>query len=169
MRTMKIKKQWISLTLLPLVSLLLFSCETVSKTAGVVGETAKDAGNAVKSGSKKAWSKVDQAPSAIGNSVASGSKSVGQKFALATNLPSKWYSTKISGAELKTKMNTTKIGNWYYMGTRNGYHYFAMETNERKIFRVLEREYAVDNSFPLANLKSHWRAIAKGNQPVFLD
>jgi len=165
---MKIKK-WITLTLLPLIAFALCSCETVSKTTGVVGESAKDAGKAVSSGSKKAWSKVEQTPSAIGNTVASGSKSVGKKFALATNLPSTWYSKEISGAELKTKMNTNKLGSWFYMGTRKGYHYFAWETTERQIFRVKERQHSVDNPFPLANLKSNWRMMNKKNQPVFLD
>jgi|GEM_PF-2039480 len=159
--------------LLTLTTLALCSCETVSntasKTAGVVGETAKDAGKAVKSGSKKVWNKVDQSPSAIGSSVASGSKSVGKKFALATNLPSKWYSTEISGAELKNKMNNTKIGVWYYMGTKKGYHYFALDMKKREIFRVKENQYAVGNTFPLANLKSNWRMVEKRNQPVFLD
>jgi hypothetical protein len=163
------RKQLLTAILLFITTLALCSCETISKTTGVVGETAKDAGKAVKSGSKKAWDKVDQTPSAIGKSVASGSKSVGKKFALATNLPSKWYSKEISGAELKTKMNTNKLGSWFYMGTRHGYHYFAWETTERQIFRVKEGQYSVDNPFPLANLKSNWRAISRGSQPVFLD
>ena len=83
-----------------------------------------------------------------------------QKTAIATSLPTRWYSGLISGEELKRRMNQlNKLAKWEYMGTKNGFHFIACTEIFRRIYRVGEDEFAMEKPFVLTSRKSRWRRI----------
>ena len=73
----------------------------------------------------------------------------------------KWFSEEVTGEELKALMRPTNrkaAGKWDYLGSREKHHCFSQELVGRKIYRVLQTEYPVIDSFPLTSVKSKWRA-----------
>ena len=88
-----------------------------------------------------------------------GGKNVAQKSAVATKAPQEWFSDEVSGERLRSLMTPTEklIGKWHYMGSRGQHHFFSHEVLGRKIYRVLQAQYPVEEPFPLTSSKSKWR------------
>tara|TARA_Y100000588_G_scaffold187177_1_gene201272 strand:+ start:9417 stop:9794 length:378 start_codon:yes stop_codon:yes gene_type:complete len=89
-----------------------------------------------------------------------GGRKVAQKSAVAAKAPPKWFSDEISGEELKALMNPMKLaGKWHYMGSKENHHYFSHDVIGRKIYRVIQTEYPMEDPFKLTSIKSKWRKL----------
>lgn len=90
-----------------------------------------------------------------------GTRAVAQKTAIASRLPTQWYSRPISGEELKRQLGQiNKLARWEYMGTKSGHHFISRTEINRRIYRVHEDEFAVESPFTLTARKSKWRQIS---------
>jgi hypothetical protein len=131
-----------------LIALLLSACG---------GHSGKSPSESVKAtGKAVVWSPVIIP---VGSVI--GGKKVAQKSAVASKAPPKWFSEDVSGEQLQALMRPTNFklsGKWDYMGSRGKHHYFSQELVGRQIYRVLQTEHPVEDSFPLTSVKSKWRA-----------
>mgnify|MGYP004346277023 CR=1 FL=1 len=129
-----------------LVALLLSSCG---------GHSGKSPSESVKTSATV----LALSPVLIAGGSVIGGKNVAQKSAVATKAPQEWFSEEVSGERLRSLMTPTGkfIGKWHYMGSKEMHHFFSHEVLGRKIYRVLQIQYKVENTFPLTPLKSKWR------------
>ena len=131
-----------------LITLLLSACG---------GHSGKSVSESVKTTSKV----VALSPVLIPVGSVIGGKKVAQKSAVATKAPPKWFSEEVNGEQLKNLMDprTKLAGSWHYMGSKEKHHYFSHDVIGRKIYRVLQTEYPVEDPFPLTSVKSKWRGV----------
>ena len=128
-----------------LIALLLSSCG---------GHSGKSPSESVKTSAMV----VALSPVLIAGGSVIGGKNVAQKSAVATKAPPEWFAEEVSGERLRALMTPTKLaGVWDYMGSRGKHHYFSHDEIGRKIYRVLQAQYPVEEPFPLTSSKSKWR------------
>lgn len=93
-----------------------------------------------------------------------GTKKALQKSAIITKTPVAFYSKQIGGEQLRRRVNAfEKLKVWEYMGSRGGYHFVALSSIGRTIYRVKESEFDVEQKFPLTIHNSKWRRL-KGDK-----
>lgn len=66
--------------------------------------------------------------------------------------------------ELKLHRREPKASMWYYMGSKDGYHYFHHDDlgEGAKDFRVTASELLWTNAFPLTHNRNEWRQLDWG-------
>src|SRR5690242_6154003 len=66
--------------------------------------------------------------------------------------------------QLKAHWHEPKVTVWYYMGSKDGFHYFHHDDlgKEPKDFRISDAELPWDNQFPLTGRRSKWRSLLWG-------
>jgi hypothetical protein len=66
--------------------------------------------------------------------------------------------------QLKTHRREPKVSMWYYVGSKNGYHYFHHDDlgDEKKDFRISNDELSWTNTFPLTRNRDQWKALEWG-------
>ncbi len=62
---------------------------------------------------------------------------------------------------LKTHRQEPRVSMWYYVGSRDGFHYFHHDDlgREKKDFRISNIELAWPNTFPLTHRRKSWRRL----------
>jgi len=73
----------------------------------------------------------------------------------------------VSRAELerlKTQWHEPKVSTWYYVGSKDGYHYFHHYDlgRDEKDFRISAAELSWQDTFPLTRHRSDWRRLDCG-------
>src|SRR5262245_2778401 len=73
----------------------------------------------------------------------------------------------VSRAELerlKARWQEPKVSTWYYVGSKDGYHYFHHYDLGRnsKHFRISSAELSWPDPFPLTQRRSDWRRLDWG-------
>ncbi len=73
----------------------------------------------------------------------------------------------VSRAELdhlKRHWHEPKVSLWYYMGSRDGFHYFHHDDlgGDPKDFRISEAEFFWPDTFPFTGHRSRWRRLDWG-------
>jgi hypothetical protein len=64
---------------------------------------------------------------------------------------------------LKSQRREPKVSMWYYVGSRDGFHYFRHEDlGSEKVYRISDRELEWPDSFSLTKERKHWRALRWG-------
>jgi hypothetical protein len=65
---------------------------------------------------------------------------------------------------LKTQRREPKVSAWYYLGSKDGFHYFHHEDlgSAKKDFRISETELSWQDTFPLTRDRSSWRSLDWG-------
>lgn len=102
------------------------------------------------------------APLVASYGAAYGSKASIQSSAISTGMPPSVYAVEINKAGLVdiARANGMKFYEpWKYMGSKNGYHYFAIYPflDLRKVYRIHLNEFSVDNEFELTSQWWNWR------------
>src|SRR5262245_47293238 len=69
---------------------------------------------------------------------------------------------------LQTQRHEPKVSVWYYVGSKDGYHYFHHDDlgHDEKDFRISEAELHWQDTFPLTRRRSHWRALDWGVRSI---
>ena len=73
----------------------------------------------------------------------------------------------VSRADLdraKRQWREPKVSMWYYMGSRDGFHYFHHDDlgSDQKDFRISEAEFSWPDTFPLTRHRTEWRRLDWG-------
>jgi len=64
---------------------------------------------------------------------------------------------------LKAQWKEPKVSTWYYIGTRESYHYFRhWDLDGTKTYRISEIEQKMENPFPLTSEHKSWRVMYWG-------
>lgn len=67
---------------------------------------------------------------------------------------------------LKAQWKEPKLSIWYYVGTKDGYHYFThMDLGETRTYRISDTEQmapAMTDTFPLTSDRTAWRLMYWG-------
>lgn len=66
--------------------------------------------------------------------------------------------------DLKRHWQEPKVSAWYYMGSRDGFHYFHHDDlgGGPKDFRISEAELAWADPFAFTRRRDHWRSLDWG-------
>lgn len=72
--------------------------------------------------------------------------------------------SRVQFERLKTQRQEPKVSAWYYVGSKDAYHYFHHDDlgDDQKDFRISEAELPWQDTFPLTRRRSHWRALDWG-------
>jgi hypothetical protein len=62
---------------------------------------------------------------------------------------------------LKTQRNEPKVSQWYYVGSRDGFHYFHHDDlgHDEKDFRISETELLWRDTFPFTRRRKKWHRV----------
>jgi hypothetical protein len=65
---------------------------------------------------------------------------------------------------LKAHWHEPKVGMWYYVGSKAGFHYFRHYDlgSEKRYFRISDAELSWGDTFPLTRHRQEWRALKWG-------
>jgi hypothetical protein len=65
---------------------------------------------------------------------------------------------------LKCRWNEPKVSTWYYVGTRDGFHYFHHHDlgKHEKDFRISQAELSWQPTFPLTGDRKKWQPLNWG-------
>ncbi len=65
---------------------------------------------------------------------------------------------------LKSHWHEPKVSIWYYVGSKDGFHYFRHYDfgSEKKYFRISDAELSWEDTFPLTPHRKNWRALKWG-------
>ncbi len=75
--------------------------------------------------------------------------------------------TKPQLERLKSQVKEPKVSVWYYVGTKDGFHYFThWDLNGRKTYRISETEQNMENPIPLTSNEKAWRVMYWGVQAL---
>ena len=66
--------------------------------------------------------------------------------------------------QLKTHWHEPKVSMWYYVGSKNGFHYFHHDDvgRDQEDFRISETELSWPATFPVTRHRSSWRRLEWG-------
>ena len=65
--------------------------------------------------------------------------------------------------QLKSHWREPKVSLWYYMGSRDGYHYFHhWDLGEQRTYRISDKELAWQDPFPLTQNREDWKVLKWG-------
>ena len=72
--------------------------------------------------------------------------------------------SRVQFERLKTQRQEPKVSAWYYVGSKDAYHYFHHYDlgDDQKDFRISEAELPWQDTFPVTWRRSHWRALDWG-------
>ena len=78
--------------------------------------------------------------------------------------------SRVQLEQLKDQWNEPKYTMWYYVGSKNGFHYFHHDDigDDKKDFKISEDELIWQDTFPLTRLRKKWRqlcAMPLGSRP----
>jgi len=64
---------------------------------------------------------------------------------------------------LKTQWKEPKVSIWYYVGTKDSYHYFRhIDVDGTKTYRISNTEQKMEDPFPLTSDETSWRIMYWG-------
>jgi len=65
---------------------------------------------------------------------------------------------------LKSRWHEPKVSMWYYVGSRDGFHYFHHDDlgEEEKDFRISQAELSWQVTFPLTRNREKWQPLNWG-------
>jgi hypothetical protein len=72
--------------------------------------------------------------------------------------------TRAELEQLKTQRHEPKVSMWYYVGSKDGFHYFHHNDlgGDEKDFRILGTELSWEDTFPLTRHRKSWRRLEWG-------